>query len=104
MTAYRTISLTMMAVFIVIYLLGSALYIQQARYDVERELTGVSALAESLGSPESLSPSVVGNLRHMRPVTGVDDTAGKVPSWFSGIISGSVSFPPVNGWRVDPAD
>lgn len=107
MTAYRKISLTMLAVFIAVYLLGAVLYIGQARFDVQRELIGVSGLAKSLGNPESLPPSVVENMRHMRPsvgVVGVTEATASVPSWFLSMISGSISFASINGWRIDPSD
>jgi len=104
MTAYRKISLTMLAVFVVVYLLGAALYIGQAQHDVQRELTGVSGLAKSLGDPQGLPANVVANMRHIKPVADKADDNGHVPSWFSSMVSGQVSFPSVNGWRIDPAD
>ena len=70
MTAYRKVSLTMLAVFVVVYLLGAALYIGQAQHDVQRELTGVSGLAKSLGDPQGLPANVVENMRHIKPVAG----------------------------------
>lgn len=54
MTVYRKISLLMLAVFLLVYLLGALLYTQQARHDVQRELDGVTVLAQSLDSPERL--------------------------------------------------
>ncbi|PCM44544.1 histidine kinase [Marinobacter sp. ANT_B65] len=107
MTAYRKISLTMLTVFILVYLLGAVFYIGQARHDVQRELIGVHGLADSLGSPGNLPASVVENMRHMRPLAGTASAAkagDSVPSWFSSMIAGNVSFAPVNGWRIDPSD
>lgn len=104
MTAYRKVSLTMLAVFVVVYLLGAALYIGQAQHDVQRELTGVSGLAKSLGDPQGLPANVVENMRHIKPVAGKTGDHGHVPSWFSSMVSGQMSFPSVNGWSIDPAD
>lgn len=104
MTAYRKISLTMLVVFVAVYLLGAGLYIGQSRYDVQRELIGVSGLARSLGNPQSLPDNVVENIRHIRPVENKAEKSGHVPSWFSSMVSGQLSFPSVNGWRIDPAD
>lgn len=104
MTAYRTMFLTMLVVFIAVYLLGAVLYIGQARYDVERELGGASGLARSLGDSQNLPASVVESLRHIRPLAAEVESIEHAPSWFSSLVSGQVSFPLVNGWRVDPAD
>jgi len=105
MTVYRKIFLSMLTVFIAIYMLGALLYTQQARHDVQRELDSVTGLAQSLGTPESLPASVVERVRHLRPV-GVSDitSAEKVPGWFSTMIAGQTSLPEVNGWQVDPSD
>lgn len=105
MTVYRKISLSMLTVFIIIYMLGALLYTQQARHDVQRELDSVSGLAKSLGAPENLPVSVVERVRHLRPVGGSEIAAAdKVPGWFSAMIAGQTSLPEVNGWQVDPTD
>ncbi len=108
MTVYRKISLLMLAVFLLVYLLGALFYTQQARHDVQRELEGAAGLAGSLVSPPTTLPeSVVGTLRHLTPVddTGGSRGGGEVPAWFSALIAGGESSPPVvNGWQVNPKD
>ena len=105
MTVYRKISLLMLAVFLLVYLLGALLYTQQARHDVQRELDGVTVLAQSLDSPERLPGSVVSGLRHLRPSDNEDSgKGGDVPAWFFELIAGDASRPLINGWQVDPAD
>ena len=105
MTVYRKISLLMLAVFLLVYLLGALLYTQQARHDVQRELDGVTGLAQSLENPASLPDSVVSSIRHLTPASDAESGSdGAVPDWFSSIITGELSRPVVNGWRVDPGD
>ena len=105
MTVYRKISLLMLAVFLLVYLLGALLYTQQARHDVQRELDGVAGLAQSLEHPASLPDSVVSSIRHLTPASDAESgSGGAVPDWFSSIITGELSRPVVNGWRVDPGD
>lgn len=105
MTVYRKISLLMLAVFVVVYLLGALLYLQQARHDVAREMAGVAGLASSLGEPSTLPDSVVSGVRHLKPVG--DSRGGQepgVPGWFSALMVGETEYFVVNGWQVDPAD
>lgn len=105
MTVYRKISLSMLAVFVVVYLLGALLYLQQARHDVAREMAGVAGLASSLGEPSTLPASVVSGVRHLKPVAdGVNGRVPGVPGWFSALMAGEPERFVVNGWQVDPAD
>lgn len=105
MTVFRKIFLLMLAVFTAIYLVGFVLYSQQARYDVQRELDGVTGMAQSLGAPASLPASVVASMRHLRPADTPDpDSGDEVPRWFSALIAGDSSGRVVGGWQVDPAD
>lgn len=108
MSAYRKISLTMLGVFIAVYLLGAMLYIQQARHDIQRELDSVSGLAASLDVPSSLPATVVENMRHLKPYSGMPGTRNTahpgVPDWFAKVLGSGLSRPVVNGWVIDPAD
>lgn len=105
MSAYRKIFLTMLGVFVVVYLLGAVFYIQQARHDIQRELDAVASMAGSLGTPASLPATVVASMRHLKPVTGGPaDSVPDVPAWFSRILEADVAQPAINGWRIDPAD
>lgn len=105
MTVYRKIFVLMLAVFAAIYLIGSLLYAQQARHDVQRELDGVAGLAQSLGDPANLPASIVANIRHLRPADNLHpDSDDEVPRWFAAIIAGESSRPAISGWQVDPAD
>ena len=101
MTVYRKISLLMLAVFLLVYLLGALLYTQQARHDVQRELDGVTVLAQSLDSPERLPGSVVSGLRHLRPSDNEESgKGGDVPAWFFELIAGDASRPLINGCNL----
>jgi len=105
MTAYRKISLAMLGVFVVVYLLGAVLYIQQARHDIQRELDSVAGLAGNLGSPASLPASVVASMRHLQPLAGEPaNTGADAPAWFARILEAGVAQTEINGWRIDPAD
>ncbi len=105
MSAYRKIFLTMLGVFVVVYLLGAVFYIQQARHDIQRELDAVAGMAGSLGTPASLPASVVASMRHLKPVAGDPANTGPdAPAWFSRVLEAGLSQAVVNGWRIDPAD
>ncbi|MDO6443655.1 ATP-binding protein [Marinobacter sp. 2_MG-2023] len=105
MTVFRKISLLMLLLFTAIYGVGAVLYVQQAQYDIGRELAAVSGVAQSLGAAETLPPDVVQSLRHMRPTQGSGSAVNhEVPFWFASIVTGERAFEVVNGWRIDPAD
>jgi two-component system sensor histidine kinase UhpB len=105
MTAFRKTSLLMLIVFIVVYALGAVLYVNQARYDIERELGAVIGLAGSLGTAESLPAGVAQTLRHMRLAKGSERSASnEVPKWFVKMMTSGRVYSVVNGWRIDPAD
>lgn len=105
MTAFRKIFLLMLVLFAVIYAAGAMLYVQQARHDIERELTAVSGLARSLGAAGNLPSEVVQSLRHIRPAQSFELAVNhEVPRWFSSIVTGDRIYGVVNGWRVDPVD
>ncbi len=105
MSAYRKIFLTMLGVFVVVYLLGAVFYIQQARHDIQRELDAVAGMAASLGTPASLPASVVANMRHLKPLAWrPENTGADVPAWFARVLEADVAQPAINGWRIDPAD
>ena len=105
MTAFRQMALTMLGIFVIVYLAGAMFYIHQARHDIVRELEAAAALAQNLEAPARLPAPVVAGLRHLRPVT--DAAAGvqpDVPGWFSRTIGRGVPAMELNGWRLDPAD
>lgn len=105
MTAFRKVSLLMLLLFTVIYAVGAVLYVQQARYDIEREMAAASGLARLLGAPENVPSQVVQTLRHMRPArSAVGPTPAEVPAWFSATVTGDREYGTVNGWRIYPAD
>lgn len=105
MTAFRKISLWMLMLFIVFYVLGFLLYVRQARYDIERELSAASSLARSLGAVEDLPMNVVQTLRHLRPAQSLGPPASDgAPSWFAATVMGDRDYGVVNGWRIDPED
>ncbi|PFG08008.1 MULTISPECIES: sensor histidine kinase [unclassified Marinobacter] len=105
MTAFRRVSLLMLTLFTIIYVMGGVLYVQQARFDIERELAAVSGLAKTLGAAENVHPEVVQSLRHMRPAKGPELAVDhEVPRWFANAVTGDRAYAVVNGWRIDPAD
>lgn len=105
MTAFRKISLLMLMLFIVFYVLGFLLYVHQARYDIERELSAAGSLAHSLGAAEDLPMNVVQTLRHLRPAHSLEPSASDgVPSWFAATVTDDRNYGVVNGWRIDPED
>lgn len=104
-TAFRKIALTMLGIFMVVYVAGAMFYIHQARRDIIRELEAAATLAQNLEAPARLPAPVVAGLRHLRPVADVHSggQAG-VPVWFSRTIGRGVPVMELNGWRLDPAD
>lgn len=103
MTAYRTTALVMLAVFLMIYALGAALYIHQARLDVQRELDGVAGLALALGPPSTLPAAAVSALRHLHPADEAAP-AGTAPDRFRQWLVDGAGPRTIHGWRLDPAD
>ena len=76
MTAYRKLSLLMLAVFLLVYTVGGVFYTLQARGDIERELGSVMELAASLPAPTQLAPELVPEMRHLRPVSVGEAVSG----------------------------
>ncbi|WP_375172570.1 ATP-binding protein [Marinobacter sp.] len=104
MTAYRKTFLIMLAVFAVVYAVGALFYVQQARHDVQRELTGVAALADNLKAPAQMPADLVTNLRHLQPAAASAESPDEVPAWFAGLIGARQSVALANGWQFAPAD
>lgn len=105
MTVYRKITLIMLAVFVAIYVLGATIYVQQARFDVQREMAGVAELARHLSHPQYLPDAAVAGVRHLRPAVEMDAVdRQRYPHWFYNAVNVDVQQLQVNGWVVDPAD
>ncbi|MFB2704728.1 HAMP domain-containing sensor histidine kinase [Marinobacter shengliensis] len=105
MTVYRKIALIMLAVFVGIYLLGATIYVQQARHDVQREMSGVAELASYLSHPQKLPAAAVASVRHLQPADELSaDSGRKFPLWFFNAINADTPAIQVNGWVLDPAD
>lgn len=107
MTAYRKLSLLMLAVFLLVYAVGGVFYTLQARGDIERELGSVMELAASLPAPTQLAPELVPEMRHLRPVSvgeAVSGTTREMPDWFYRLMADGIPAQAVNGWQLDPAD
>src|SRR5690554_7947031 len=76
MTAYRKLSLLMLAVFLLVYAVGGVFYTLQARGDIERELGSVMELAASFPAPTQVPPELVPEMRHLRPVSVGEAVSG----------------------------
>ena len=105
MTVYRKIALIMLAVFVTVYVLGAAIYVQQARFDVQREMAGVAELARHLSHSQYFPEAAVSSVRHLRPALDTDvGDSQKYPLWFFSAVNVDVQPLEINGWVVDPAD
>src|SRR5690554_7897969 len=107
MTAYRKLSLLMLAVFLLVYAVGGVFYTLQARWNIERELGSVMELAASLPAPTQLAPALVPQMRHLSPVSvgeAVSGTTRQLPDSFYRLTAEGMTARAVNGWQRDPAD